>query len=194
MIYISFSSCEPSLKYDEKMEKLDEPYLKLENETLHNFNNDNNYQLPYKTPYSASTGCLQVDLNTSLPVKSNIIHSEPLNNPVFADNSCGASVAYQNTENLCQLQEEMEGITINSIKEHKCHECKEDISCGAVVVSAEKIENAVWHPGCFVCSVCDELLVDLVYFTHKGKLYCGRDLAALLKIPRCFACDEVSLY
>lgn len=142
-------------------------------------------------PYSASTKRLQADLNTSLPVKSNIIHSEALNNPVFADDSFEAAVAYQNSENISQLQEEMEGMTMNVTKEHKCHKCEEDINCGDVVVSAEKIENAVWHPGCFVCSACDELLVDLVYFTHKGKLYCGRDLAELLKIPRCFACDEV---
>lgn len=48
-----------------------------------------------------------------------------------------------------------------------------------------------WHPACFVCSTCGELLVDLVYFCRDSLLYCGRHHAELLK-PRCAACDEVS--
>src|ERR1700733_10725214 len=48
-----------------------------------------------------------------------------------------------------------------------------------------------WHPRCFVCSVCSELLVDLIYFYKDGRLYCGRHHAETLK-PRCSACDEVS--
>lgn len=51
--------------------------------------------------------------------------------------------------------------------------------------------NASWHPGCFACSVCQELLVDLIYFYREGKVYCGRHHAESLK-PRCAACDEVS--
>ncbi|EEC00366.1 prickle, putative [Ixodes scapularis] len=46
-----------------------------------------------------------------------------------------------------------------------------------------------WHPGCFTCSTCGELLVDLIYFYRDGKLYCGRHHAESLK-PRCAACDE----
>ena len=49
-----------------------------------------------------------------------------------------------------------------------------------------------WHPHCFVCSVCDELLVDLIYFHQDGKILCGRHHAERLK-PRCSACDEVSV-
>lgn len=48
-----------------------------------------------------------------------------------------------------------------------------------------------WHPACFACSTCNELLVDLIYFYHEGKIHCGRHHAELLK-PRCSACDEVS--
>lgn len=48
-----------------------------------------------------------------------------------------------------------------------------------------------WHPACFSCSTCNELLVDLIYFYHEGKIHCGRHHAELLK-PRCSACDEVS--
>ena len=47
-----------------------------------------------------------------------------------------------------------------------------------------------WHPACFVCSVCCELLVDLIYFFRDGKICCGRHHAETLK-PRCAACDEV---
>jgi hypothetical protein len=35
--------------------------------------------------------------------------------------------------------------------------------------------------------------VDLIYFYHKGEVYCGRHYAELLTIPRCFACDEVCI-
>jgi hypothetical protein len=35
--------------------------------------------------------------------------------------------------------------------------------------------------------------VDLIYFYHKGDVYCGRHYAELLNIPRCFACDEVCM-
>ena len=52
--------------------------------------------------------------------------------------------------------------------------------------------NACWHPACFVCVVCKEQLVDLIYFHREGKIYCGRHNAEPLK-PRCAACDEVGL-
>lgn len=50
----------------------------------------------------------------------------------------------------------------------------------------------LWHPSCFCCSVCKQLLVDLFYFYQDGQLYCGRHHAESLK-PRCFACDEVDI-
>ena len=52
--------------------------------------------------------------------------------------------------------------------------------------------RACWHPACFTCFDCNELLVDLIYFYHSGdgKVYCGRHHAEKVK-PRCAACDEV---
>ncbi|TMS02747.1 Prickle-like protein 1 [Larimichthys crocea] len=47
-----------------------------------------------------------------------------------------------------------------------------------------------WHPACFVCATCQELLVDLIYFYQNGKILCGRHHAELLK-PRCSSCDEI---
>ena len=47
-----------------------------------------------------------------------------------------------------------------------------------------------WHPGCFSCSTCRQLLVDNIYFCREGRVYCGRHYADQL-YPRCTACDEV---
>ena len=49
----------------------------------------------------------------------------------------------------------------------------------------------LWHPTCFICSVCKELLVDLIYCRKDGKLFCLRHYSETLW-PRCPACDEVS--
>jgi len=74
----------------------------------------------------------------------------------------------------------------------KCKECKLDIFTGEVAVKADRAgQEVVWHPQCFKCFKCQELLADLVYFFHGGNVYCGRDLALILKIPRCSACDEL---
>lgn len=63
---------------------------------------------------------------------------------------------------------------------------------GEIAVKAERAgASAAWHPSCFVCKHCKELLADLVYFYHNKNVYCARDLALLLKIPRCAACDEL---
>lgn len=48
----------------------------------------------------------------------------------------------------------------------------------------------LYHPACFQCAQCHELLVDLAYCVHDDALYCERHYAERLK-PRCAACDEV---
>ncbi|KAG8254492.1 Prickle-like protein 2 [Homalodisca vitripennis] len=74
-----------------------------------------------------------------------------------------------------------------------CEGCDERLSTGDMSVFASRAgPNSCWHPACFVCSVCQELLVDLIYFYREGKLYCGRHHAETLK-PRCSACDEIIL-
>lgn len=73
-----------------------------------------------------------------------------------------------------------------------CKQCSKDIHLGEVVVKAQRAgKDVAWHPQCFVCNKCNELLADLVYFFHGGNVYCARDLAEILKIPRCKACDEL---
>ncbi len=72
-----------------------------------------------------------------------------------------------------------------------CETCSKAIITSTVAVSAARAGPcAVWHPKCFICSVCGELLVDLVYFYDGGRIYCGRHHAEVLK-PRCSACDEL---
>ncbi|RZF44669.1 hypothetical protein LSTR_LSTR000621 [Laodelphax striatellus] len=73
-----------------------------------------------------------------------------------------------------------------------CHSCQVEILQGEVVVSAERAGNSTyWHPQCFVCATCKELLVDLVYFYYKDDVYCGRHYAEKVSMLRCFACDEL---
>ncbi|KAL4641455.1 prickle-like protein 1-like [Arapaima gigas] len=72
-----------------------------------------------------------------------------------------------------------------------CEHCGENIGGGEMVVFASRAgPGSCWHPLCFVCATCNELLVDLIYFYHDGKVHCGRHHAELLK-PRCSACDEI---
>ncbi|XP_050073423.1 protein prickle-like [Anopheles maculipalpis] len=74
-----------------------------------------------------------------------------------------------------------------------CERCGEYASSGDMMVFASRFEpNTCWHPACFACFVCKELLVDLIYFHRENRLYCGRHHAETLK-PRCSACDEIIL-
>ncbi|XP_068109899.1 prickle-like protein 2 isoform X2 [Hyperolius riggenbachi] len=72
-----------------------------------------------------------------------------------------------------------------------CEQCGGQINGGDMAVFASRAGHGIcWHPQCFVCTVCNELLVDLIYFYQDGKIYCGRHHAECLK-PRCAACDEI---
>uniref|UniRef100_H2YE73 Testin n=1 Tax=Ciona savignyi TaxID=51511 RepID=H2YE73_CIOSA len=77
------------------------------------------------------------------------------------------------------------------LKQQSCAECRNPLDEGDAVVWAERAgSERYWHPGCFSCAECKELLVDLIYFYHDGKIYCGRHYCELHK-PRCAACDEL---
>ena len=70
-------------------------------------------------------------------------------------------------------------------------QCTGVIDASDICVTASRAgPHRAWHPSCFNCSVCKELLVDLIYFYKDEKLYCGRHHAETMK-PRCSACDEV---
>lgn len=71
------------------------------------------------------------------------------------------------------------------------HQCRGGINGGEMAIFASRSgPGPCWHPACFACSTCQELLVDLIYFYQNGKILCGRHHAELLK-PRCSSCDEV---
>ncbi|ESO08014.1 hypothetical protein HELRODRAFT_130334, partial [Helobdella robusta] len=73
----------------------------------------------------------------------------------------------------------------------KCQQCHVSFSSDQLAVGASRAgSGSLWHPVCFTCCVCKELLVDLIYFYKDGKVYCGRHHAETLK-PRCVACDEI---
>lgn len=72
-----------------------------------------------------------------------------------------------------------------------CYCCKLSMKEGDPAIYAERAGyDKLWHPACFVCSTCHELLVDMIYFWKNGKLYCGRHYCDSEK-PRCAGCDEV---
>uniref|UniRef100_A0ACB8FPW8 Uncharacterized protein n=1 Tax=Sphaerodactylus townsendi TaxID=933632 RepID=A0ACB8FPW8_9SAUR len=74
--------------------------------------------------------------------------------------------------------------------QYSCFLCKLNMKEGDPAVYAERAGyDKLWHPACFVCCTCGELLVDMIYFWKNGKLYCGRHYCDSEK-PRCAGCDE----
>ena len=73
----------------------------------------------------------------------------------------------------------------------KCRKCQKPIRGGDLAVVAPRFAlRDFWHPGCFSCATCDELLVDLAYCVFDESILCERHYAENLK-PRCAACDEL---
>lgn len=70
-------------------------------------------------------------------------------------------------------------------------QCRERLRPGEYgVFTARAGEQRCWHRACFACQACGQALINLIYFYHDGRLYCGRHHAELLR-PRCPACDQV---
>ncbi|XP_046980770.1 uncharacterized protein LOC124545856 [Schistocerca americana] len=73
----------------------------------------------------------------------------------------------------------------------ECPQCLKTLAPQDLGVVAPKFgDRTLWHPACFTCTTCKELLVDLTYCAHDDLLYCERHYAEQLK-PRCAACDEL---
>ncbi|KAJ0057680.1 hypothetical protein NL108_011771 [Boleophthalmus pectinirostris] len=80
-----------------------------------------------------------------------------------------------------------------ALQHTRCEHCGGGINGGEMAIFASRAgPSPCWHPACFVCETCQELLVDLIYFYQNGKILCGRHHAELLK-PRCSSCDEIIL-
>ncbi|KAG0728711.1 Testin [Chionoecetes opilio] len=73
-----------------------------------------------------------------------------------------------------------------------CQYCGLPMSVGDVAIFCERAgPEKCWHPACFSCFTCKELLADLIYFYKDGKVYCGRHFTDAVDMPRCKACDEL---
>uniref|UniRef100_A0A8C6SV90 Prickle homolog 1b n=1 Tax=Neogobius melanostomus TaxID=47308 RepID=A0A8C6SV90_9GOBI len=78
-----------------------------------------------------------------------------------------------------------------ALQHTRCEHCGEGINGGEMAIFASRAGSSpCWHPACFVCATCQELLVDLIYFYQNDKILCGRHHAELVK-PRCSSCDEI---
>lgn len=72
-----------------------------------------------------------------------------------------------------------------------CVVCPDKLKTGDIAILAERAGTEKrWHPGCFQCTTCKELLVDLIYFFKDEHIYCGRHYGELTRV-RCAACDEL---
>ncbi|KAH9836337.1 uncharacterized protein C8Q71DRAFT_858327 [Rhodofomes roseus] len=58
---------------------------------------------------------------------------------------------------------------------------------GAIVGRTVYAMGAKWHPGCFRCCVCNELLENLSSYEHEGRAYCNLDYHELFA-PKCYHC------
>ncbi|MBW00823.1 Prickle-like protein 4, partial [Eschrichtius robustus] len=77
------------------------------------------------------------------------------------------------------------------LEECTCEKCREQLRPGEYGVFAARAgEQRCWHRACFACQACGQALINLIYFYHDGRLYCGRHHAELLR-PRCPACDQL---
>ncbi|XP_019738551.1 prickle-like protein 1 isoform X1 [Hippocampus comes] len=78
-----------------------------------------------------------------------------------------------------------------ALQHTRCENCGGGINGGEMAIFASRAgPSPCWHPACFVCATCQELLVDLIYFYQNGKILCGRHHAEIMK-PRCSSCDEI---
>ncbi|XP_005469761.1 LIM and cysteine-rich domains protein 1 [Oreochromis niloticus] len=84
------------------------------------------------------------------------------------------------------------GTEYNNKTEYHCTGCQGEVTKDSAAVYAERAgyHAALWHPKCFVCSECSQMLVDLVYFWSNQKLFCGRHYCQR-QWPRCSGCDEL---
>ncbi|CAI5448897.1 unnamed protein product [Caenorhabditis angaria] len=78
------------------------------------------------------------------------------------------------------------------IGETECKDCCKKMENGDIGVECSHHSNIqdTYHPNCFRCETCKQLLVDNIYFFYKNKYYCGRHYADQL-YPRCAGCDEL---
>ena len=103
----------------------------------------------------------------------------------------GHAVVITKDLNPTNAKDEAKEVSSSSISAGSCRKCQGNMNIGDLAVVAPRFAlRDYWHPACFTCTVCDEILVDLCYCVHNDQLYCERHYAENLK-PRCGACDEL---
>ncbi|XP_065316901.1 four and a half LIM domains protein 2-like isoform X2 [Gordionus sp. m RMFG-2023] len=99
----------------------------------------------------------------------------------------------------CKREIEYSDVAVYSPKLLKSKSSKNELKNGEENSNLNKNEDKegnkvlsdyCWHPACFVCQVCQELLVDLNHCVKDGYLYCERHFAETFK-SRCSNCDEL---
>ncbi|MPC16263.1 Testin [Portunus trituberculatus] len=88
--------------------------------------------------------------------------------------------------------QDMSGEIPGQKSKFSCQYCSLPMTVGDVAIFCERAgADKCWHPACFCCFTCKELLADLIYFYKDGKVYCGRHFTDAMDMPRCKACDEL---
>ncbi|KAJ1371145.1 PET Domain [Parelaphostrongylus tenuis] len=100
----------------------------------------------------------------------------------------GKGDARSETSELDQTAHDIGKISLGPVK---CKSCTATIPLGDVGIRTDHgLKEEMWHPNCFRCAQCDQLLVDMLYFYFQGEYYCGRHFADH-QYPRCAGCDEL---
>lgn len=82
------------------------------------------------------------------------------------------------------------GEAVFTKEEVNCAECNKPIYTTLPAVSSMKLPGKLWHPACFTCSQCHDLLVDLIFCIFENKTYCVKHYGEKCW-PRCNACEEL---
>ncbi|KAI1732806.1 PET domain-containing protein [Ditylenchus destructor] len=91
-------------------------------------------------------------------------------------------------QNLISATQDAEAQTSGPEPCKNCDKCIGYTDVGVITDHGQP--NEVWHPGCFRCDICHQLLVDMLYFFKDGQYFCGRHYGEKV-YPRCSGCDEL---
>ncbi|CAD5226666.1 unnamed protein product [Bursaphelenchus xylophilus] len=111
------------------------------------------------------------------------------------DNVAMGQVVCSNVNSLQEKGYQGQIITTPHGKVASCHRCNQVIppdSVGILPSNKHSVLEDIWHPACFKCEECNDLLADLLYFHKDGKYLCGRHYCEKT-YDRCAGCDELIL-
>ncbi|KAK7081392.1 hypothetical protein SK128_027540, partial [Halocaridina rubra] len=140
---------------------------------------------------------IKFPMQQMLAKERNISHTEATQAPYGAqiDTLAGGMAMAHGSDVTILFPKESQALgtqTPKGIKsKHSCQGCNQSMNVGDVAIFCERAgSEKCWHPACFCCFTCKELLADLIYFYKDDKVYCGRHFTDAEAIPRCKSCDE----